>query len=152
MWIYRETRAPLQSYCLGPPTCWVSQGSGPPTRRGNQSLGFPHSMIAIGQQPSFVSCLWGSFINDCSGGLCYPAKLLPGYYGYDSGHRLVTPYISHSYQCGVLQKLMIDGRDYPYHMNPWPTKDSVVGRIDIEDAKLCNNVVWIHSDREHNFS
>jgi len=33
-------------------------------------------------------------------------------------------------------------------MNPWSLEDSVVGRIDVKDAELCDNVVWIRSDRE----
>jgi len=36
---------------------------------------------------------------------------------------------------------MMGEQDSSYHMNPWSLEDSVVGRIDVKDAELCDNVV-----------
>ena len=42
---------------------------------------------------------------------------------------------------GVGSEVDVGGRDCLFHINSWPPEDSVVGRFDIENAKLCDNVV-----------
>jgi len=44
------------------------------------------------------------------------------------------------------------GWDCPHHMSPWPPEDNVVGRFDVKDAELRDNVVWIRSDGERDCS
>ena len=33
-------------------------------------------------------------------------------------------------------------------MDQWPPEDGIVGRFDVKDVELCDDVVWIRSDRE----
>ena len=46
------------------------------------------------------------------------------------------------------QNLMVSGQNNSYHVNPWSPEDDIVGRFDVKDAKFCDDIVWIHSDRE----
>ena len=56
-------------------------------------------------------------IKNCSRGLCRMAVLLSAS-SYVPGHRLMTPYVGHSWRYGVLQKLMIGRQNSSHHVNP----------------------------------
>ena len=43
---------------------------------------------------------------------------------------------------------MIGEWDYSHHVDPCPPKDGVIGRFDIKDAELYDDIVWICSDRK----
>ena len=45
---------------------------------------------------------------------------------------------------------MIGERDCSHHVDPWPREDGIIGRCDVKDAELFDDVVWIRSDRKLN--
>jgi len=47
---------------------------------------------------------------------------------------------------------MIGGQDCPNQMNLWPLEDNIVGRFDVKNVELCDNIVWIRSDGERDCS
>ena len=45
---------------------------------------------------------------------------------------------------------MIGRWDCSQHVDQLPLKDGVVGRCDVKDAELCDDVIWIWSDQKLN--
>ena len=88
------------------------------------------------------------FVRTCSGGLLCPVEHLLSYYSYCPSHRLVISYVGHSRWCGVLQQLMMDGWNYSHLVDPWPPENGAVGRFDVKDTELCDDIVWIRSDQK----
>ena len=43
---------------------------------------------------------------------------------------------------------MMGGPDRSHHVDPWPPKNGVVGRLDVEDTELCDDVERILVDWE----
>ena len=133
------TYAPSRSCCWGFPTWWIS--------RDLVVLWLPlvsNSLLLLVHRRVFV--------RTCSGGILHPTEPLQGYCSYCSGHHLITPYAGQSWWWAVLQKLMIGGRDCSHQVDPWPPDDGIVGRFDVEDAEFHDDVVWICSDGELDFS
>ena len=85
------------------------------------------------------------FVGACLGGLLCPTRSLSGYCSNHSGHRHVTPYVGHTGWCGVLQQLVVDGRDHSYHMDSWPPGDGVIGVVDVKIAEF-RDIEWISAD------
>ena len=38
----------------------------------------------------------------------------------------------------------MDGWNSSYYVDPWPSEYCVIGRFNIKDAELCDDIVWIH--------
>jgi len=61
-------------------------------------------------------------------------------------HSLVPSYLSFR-RSRILQKLMIARRDGLHHMDPWPLEDCIMGGHHVDHIKLCNDDIWISTNR-----